>query len=207
VITDEALARPRRLETVVEQALLAGAPAVQVRAKGATAAELFSMATRIVRLTRQAGALCFVNDRMDVAVAVGADGVHVGPDDVPVDALRMAAPPGFLIGASTDDPAEASELAAAGVDYIGCGTVYATTTKADAGAVIGLEGLARVASAVDVPVVGIGGITVGRSAEVATTRAAGVAVVGAVMTAADIGAVVSGLLAPWQARRTPRESK
>jgi thiamine-phosphate pyrophosphorylase len=203
VITDGELARPRALDSVIEEALLAGAPAVQVRDKDATAAELFAIASRIVRLTRRAGALCFVNDRMDVALAVGADGVHVGPDDVPVGALRRAAPPGFLIGASTDDPARAKELAATGVDYIGCGAVYATTSKADAGTVIGLEGLVRVAAAVAVPVVGIGGITVGRSAEVAETPAAGVAVIGAVMTAADVAAAVAGLLAPWSARRAP----
>ena len=197
VITDEGLARPRSVEAVVAAALDAGAPAIQLRAKEATARTLLEVGGRLLRLTRDAGALLFVNDRVDVALALGADGAHVGPDDLPVAALRAAVPGGFLLGASADDPHVARRLVADGADYIGCGTVYATSTKADAGEVIGLEGLERVARAVDVPVVGIGGVTVERSAEVAGTGAAGVAVVGAVMAAEDPGAAVRGLLAAW----------
>lgn len=201
VITDAALAHPRSVEEVVAAALAAGAPAVQLRAKSATARELLDLGGRLRQLTRDAGALLFVNDRVDVALALGADGAHLGPDDLPVAALRAAVPPGFLLGASTDDPEVARRLVADGADYIGCGTVYATSTKPDAGEVIGLEGLERVARSVDVPVVGIGGVTVERSAEVAGTAAAGVAVVEAVMAAEDPGAAVRGLLAPWVGRR------
>jgi thiamine-phosphate pyrophosphorylase len=197
VVTDPELARPRSVLDVVTAALGAGAPAVQVRAKGASARELLELGRQILPLARERGALLFVNDRLDVALALGADGVHLGPNDLPVAAARRAMGEGFLIGASTDDPEVARRLVAEGADYIGCGAVYATSTKKDAGDVIGLEGLDRVARAVNVPVVGIGGITVARSAEVATTRAAGVAVVGAVMAAADAAAAVKGLLAPW----------
>jgi thiamine-phosphate pyrophosphorylase len=187
---------------VVAAALAAGAPAVQVRAKDASARELLELGRAILPVARASGALLFVNDRLDVALALDADGVHLGPDDVPVAAARRTAPEGLLIGASTDDPDVARQLVADGASYIGCGTVYATTTKADAGDVIGLEGLDRVARAVDIPVVGIGGIDAQRAAEVAAhTRAAGVAVVGAVMRAADVHAAVRGLLAPWRARR------
>jgi thiamine-phosphate pyrophosphorylase len=200
VITDADLARPRAVEDVVREALAAGAPAVQLRAKHASAKELLDLGRRVQPFAREAGALLFVNDRVDVALALGADGAHVGPDDLPLSAVRRTVPPGFLVGTSTDDPWVARRLAAEGADYIGCGTVYPTSTKPDAGEVIGLDGLDRVARAVDVPVVGIGGITPERSAEVATTRAAGVAVVGAVMAADDVAAVVRGLLAPWAAR-------
>jgi thiamine-phosphate diphosphorylase len=160
----------------------------------------------LLPIVHEAGALFLVNDRLDVALAIGADGVHVGPEDLSVDAVRRAVSgaPGarlgasFILGASTDDPERARSLAEAGADYIGCGTVYATTTKADAGPVIGIEGLERVAEAVDVPVVGVGGIDAGRSAEIASrTRASGVAVVGAVMRAKDVGDVVRRLMAPW----------
>jgi thiamine-phosphate pyrophosphorylase len=186
---------------VVTAALAAGAPAVQARAKGASPRELYALAEGLLPLTRAHGALLFVNDRLDVALAAGADGVHLGPDDLPVAAARRAAPPGFLIGASADDVDVARRLEADGASYIGCGAVYATTTKPDAGDVIRIEGLDRVARAVDVPVVGIGGITIDRSAEVAShTRAVGVAVVGAVMTAADAASAVRGLLAPWGRR-------
>jgi thiamine-phosphate pyrophosphorylase len=184
---------------VVAVALAAGAPAVPVRAEDASARELLDLGRRILPLARDRNALVFVNDRLDVALALGADGVHLGPDDLPVAAARRAMGEGFLIGASADDPDVARRLVADGADYIGCGTVYATSTKRDAGAVIGLDRLDRVARAVSVPVIGIGGITVERSAEVATTRAAGVAVVGTVMQAGDVAAVVRGLLAPWSA--------
>ena len=186
---------------VVTSALAAGAPAVQLRAKAASARELLALGHAVLPAARERAALLFVNDRLDVALALGADGVHLGEDDLPVAAARRAAPDGFLIGASADDPDMARRLVADGANYVGCGTVYATTTKPDAGDVIGLEGLDRVARAVDVPVVGIGGITVERANEVAArTQAAGVAVVGAVMRAADVEAAVRGLLQPWKAR-------
>jgi len=137
---------------------------------------------------------------VDVALALGADGTHVGPRDVPVAALRRSVPEGFLIGASADAPDLARALVADGADYIGCGTVYPTRTKPNAGEVIGPEGLERVARAVRAPVIGIGGITVERSAEAATTGAAGIAVVGAVMSAPEVGQAVRGLLAPWSVR-------
>ena len=200
VVTDRDLARPRPIEDVVRAALAGGAPAVQLRAKDATARELLRLGRLVAPLVKEAGALLFLNDRVDVALALGADGVHVGPDDLPVAGLRGAVPRGFLIGASADDPDEARRLETEGADYIGCGTVYATSTKPDAGESIGLEGLDRVARAVDVPVIGIGGITVERSADVAKTRAAGIAVVGAVMRAVDVQAAVRGLLSPWSSR-------
>jgi thiamine-phosphate pyrophosphorylase len=200
VITDAALAAPRSVEDVVARALTAGAPAVQLRDKNASARELLMVGRHLLDLTRAAGALLFLNDRADVALALGADGVHLGPDDVPVAALRRAVPEGFLIGASADDAEVARRLVADGADYIGCGTVFATSTKPDAGDVIGLSGLERVAAAVAAPVIGIGGIDVARAAQVAQTRAAGVAVVGAVMRAPDVEAAVQGLLAPWAPR-------
>lgn len=192
------MAQPRSVAAVVGAALAAGAPAVQLRDKAASARELMALGRHVLPLARERGALLFVNDRLDVALALGADGVHLGPDDLPVAAARGAIGEGFLIGASTDDPDRARQLVADGADYIGCGAVYPTSTKRDAGEVIGLAGLDRVARAVTVPVIGIGGVTVERSAEVASTRAAGVAVVGAVMSASDVGAAVRGLLAPWK---------
>lgn len=201
VITDVEMASPRSLRDVVRAAVDAGAPAVQLRAKNMNAQELVAVGQELLPFVREAGALFFVNDRVDVALAIDADGVHVGPDDVPVRVLRPIVPRGFLIGASTSDPDEARRLVAAGADYIGCGTIYPTMTKADAGEAIGLEGLHRVVDAVDVPVVGIGGIDVARASEIAETGAAGVAAVAAVMGAQDITGAVWGLQAPWRSGR------
>lgn len=197
VLTDAALAAPRSVLEVVEAALEGGARAVQLRNKGDSARELLAVGSELRALTRAAGALLFVNDRLDVALALGADGVHLGPHDLPVAAVRGHAPRDFLIGRSADDPEVARRAVADGADYIGCGTVYATSTKEDAGEVIGLEGLRRVVDAVEVPVVGIGGITAQRAREVADTGAAGVAVVGAVMGAEDPKGATRALLAAF----------
>lgn len=197
VITDRVLAAPRSVVEVIGSAVQGGARAVQLRNKGDSARELLALGRDLRALTREAGALLFVNDRLDVALALDADGVHVGPDDLPVGAVRAVAPPGFLIGRSADEPEVARRAVEEGADYIGCGAVYATSTKPDAGDVIGLEGLGRVVRAVSVPVVGIGGITVERSVDVARTGAAGVAVVGALMGAARPAEVAQALLSPF----------
>jgi len=190
------MAAPRDLLRIVEAALGAGAPAIQLRDKTLGARELMELGTALRRLTCDAGALFFVNDRVDVALAVGADGVHLGPDDLPVAEVRRFVPEGFLIGYSTDDPGRALAAVREGADYLGCGTVWSTRSKEDAGSAIGPEGLARVARAVPVPVpvVGIGGITPERAPLLRDTGAAGVAVIGAVMGAADPAAAVRALL-------------
>jgi thiamine-phosphate pyrophosphorylase len=201
VITDSGLAAPRSVEWVVEESLRAGARAVQLREKRASARELLEKAHALRSLTRDWGALLFLNDRFDVALAAGADGVHLGPDDLPVRAVRGVAPPGFLIGHSTDIPEVARRAASDGADYIGCGAVFPTSTKAEAGTEIGVAGLARVAEAVDIPVVGIGGITSGGARRIAEdSGAAGVAVISAVMGVQDPGEAVRALLGPFQGR-------
>lgn len=200
VITDSAAAAPRPVEEVVREALAGGARAIQLRAKKATGRELLGMARRLRGLTKSSGALLIVNDRMDVALAASADGVHLGAEDLSVAAVKTAAPPGFLVGFSTDDPEEAVRAEAEGADYLGCGAVWATSTKDVGDEAIGIDRLDQVCRTVRIPVVAIGGITPARALEVARTRAAGVAVVGAVMAAADPRAVVSALLEPFLRR-------
>ena len=194
VITDRALAAPGDVLDVTEEALRTGAPAVQLREKHLPPRDVAPTARRLRAVAHAAGALFFVNDRLDLALAVGADGVHLGPDDLPVPAARRMAPPGFLIGYSADEPAAAADAVAAGADYVGCGAVYPTGTKAEAGAAIGLSGLEAVVQAVEAPVVGIGGITADRAAAVLGTGAAGCAVVSAVMAAPDPALVVQAFL-------------
>lgn len=207
VITDKGLAAPRSVESVVEECLDAGARAIQLRDKGATPRELLEQALTLRPLTQRWGALLFINDRFDVALASGADGVHLGPDDLPVAQVRRAAPPGFLIGHSTDMPQVARKAEEDGADYIGCGAVFHTSTKKDVGEVVGVEGLARVASAVSIPVVGIGGIGPEGATQIAReTKAAGVAVVGAVMGSPRATTVVRELLRPFQAKSSPKPS-
>ena len=198
VITDSHISAPRSVANVVRSALDAGAPAIQLRAKGLSARDMAELGRKLRELTDTVGALLLVNDRFDVACAVGADGVHVGPDDVPVSALRHIAPKGFVIGASADQPAEAQRLVSDGADYIGCGTIYPTLNKLDAGEPIGLAGLQAVVDAVEVPVIGIGGIDAEGAREIAKhTSAVGIAAIGSIMGARDPGAEVSALLSPF----------
>ena len=177
VITDRRLSHPRTVEEVVTLALEGGARAIQLRDKDAGAREMLASAQRLRELTRAFEALLFINDRIDVALAVEADGVHLGPDDVPVAVVRSVVPQGFLIGHSTDLPEVARRAQDEGADYLGCGTVYPTSSKEDPGEVIGLGRLQEVVRSVDIPVVGIGGIDASKAAEVAETGCAGIAVI------------------------------
>lgn len=183
----------RGLAQVVTECVEAGATAIELRDKLATARELLEQADTLVESVHAAHALFLVNDRLDVALACGADGVHLGPEDVPVAAARRVVPPGFLIGYSTDDPLEAATAAADGADYLGVGAVYGTLSKEGlADEAIGPARVAEVLAAAGLPGLGIGGITVANAAEVAATGA-GVAVLGAVMDAPDPGVAVREL--------------
>lgn len=184
----------RTLAEVVEQCLAAGATAIQLRDKGATARELYEQGLELGPLVRRYGALFIINDRADVAVALAADGVHLGPDDVPVVAVRKVWP-NLLIGYSTDDPAEGRRAAAEGASYLGIGAVYGTSSKAGlADEAIGTDRVAAVMRASGRPAVGIGGITPLNAAAVAATGA-GIAVLGAVMNARRPGEAVRRLRA------------
>lgn len=183
------------LRDVVAECLEAGCPAIQLRDKTATAGELYGLGLELRELARAHDALLFVNDRWDVGVACGADGVHLGPDDIPVREVRRKVPPGFLIGFSTDDPDTGREAARDGADYLGVGAVYGTSSKQGLEEeAIGPERVGEVALASPVPCVGIGGIAPGRAGAVVAVGA-GVAVLRAVMNARRPGEVVSSLLA------------
>jgi thiamine-phosphate pyrophosphorylase len=196
VVTDAACGEGRALVEVVRAALVGGAPAIQLRAKVEPTRDTVALAERLLVETRRAGALLFVNDRVDVALAVGADGAHIGDDDLPLPAARRIVPEGFLLGRSVETPAQAATAVREGADYIGVGPVFATLSKADAGPAIGTEGVRAVcAAAGGVPVVGIGGIDSSNARAVAAAGAAGVAVIRAVMLAPDPAAASESLLA------------
>lgn len=204
VVTSPRPACSRPLREVVAACVAAGATAIQLRDKQASGAELLELASELRRCLQGSDALFLVNDRLDVALAAGAAGVHLGPDDLPVAAARAVVPAGFVIGYSTDDPEEARRAAAAGADYLGIGAVYGTETKP------GLEheaiGPARVAAvlrAAALPGVGIGGITPDNAGPV-IRAGAGVAVLSSVMAAPDPAAAVRALRAAIaEARRHP----
>jgi thiamine-phosphate pyrophosphorylase len=181
--------------SVVAVALAAGAGTIQVRVPdSATDRDCYDLAARVLDLCRAAGALCLVNDRLHIALAVGADGGHVGADDLPVAAARRILGPAAVLGATARDPDTARRAVADGASYLGVGPAYATSTKDGLPDPIGPAGVAAVARAVNVPVIAIGGVTVDRVGELRGAGAYGVAVVGAVCAAADPGQATKLLL-------------
>jgi thiamine-phosphate pyrophosphorylase len=203
VITDRVLSG-RSHEAQAEAAIAGGATAIQLRDKTAPARVLVEVGERLAALCRARGVVFIVNDRADVAMACGADGVHVGEDDLPVAAARRLLGPGKIVGASAGTVEAARRAEAEGADYLGVGAVFSTGTKADAGDAIGLEALARIVRAVRIPVVGIGGITVENAAAVIRAGAAGVAVVSAVVAQPDIAAAARALRAQVDGARARR---
>jgi thiamine-phosphate pyrophosphorylase len=194
VIADVGVAQARDLVQIVEAAIAGGARAIQLRAKHGSAREMAELGRRLSYLTRRSSGLLFINDRVDVAMAIGADGAHLGDDDLPLSAARAIAPAGFLLGRSVDTPDEARAAERDGADYVGAGPVYSTYTKVDTGPVIGPDGLAAIRSATPLPVVGIGGIDPINAEQVAGTGAAGVAVIRGIVAAADPRAATAAML-------------
>jgi thiamine-phosphate pyrophosphorylase len=171
------------------QLLAAGPCCLQLRAKGATAAALAAAARAVLPQARAAGVPFCVNDRLDVALAVGADVVHLGQDDLPIaDALTVrarAGRPDLAIGLSTHNRAQALAAVRAGADYIGLGPIYGTGSKLNPEPVLGLIALAEICREVKIPIVAIGGITLDRAPAIASAGASAAAVIAAVATAAD----------------------
>jgi thiamine-phosphate pyrophosphorylase len=199
LITDT---RPDREPLAVVEAALGVAGehlAVQVRVEDdATDREAYELAARVRALCAEARAICLVNDRLHVALAVGADGGHVGALDLPVDAARRVLGPYAILGATAREPATARAAVDAGASYLGVGPAYATRTKDGLPTPIGVEGVAAVARAVGVPVIAIAGVTAERIPELRAAGAHGVAVIGALSQAPD---PVEATKALWDALR------
>lgn len=194
LVTDEACLHGRPLLECVEEALAAGVTLVQYRAKAADGGVLYAEACRLKELCDKYGVPLIINDRLDIALAVGAAGVHLGQDDLPCAVARRLLGEDFIIGVSAHNPAEAVQAVSEGADYLGCGAVFGTATKHDV-AKLGLENLRAIRKAVAVPMVGIGGITADNYAEVLATGADGAAIVSGILAQDDISAVVKKLVA------------
>jgi thiamine-phosphate pyrophosphorylase len=187
VLTNHALSRGRDLLTVANAAIEGGATVIQLRDKKGSTRQLVEQGLTLRRLTRERGVLFIVNDRIDVALAVDADGVHIGQDDdMPVHLARQLLGPGRILGISAGNPAEGEAAIAAQPDYLSIGPIYATFTKTDAGSAIGTRLIADLCRRCNIPLIGIGGITAENAAEVVRAGAVGVAVITAVVSADDI---------------------
>lgn len=191
VLTDAGLSRGRSHFEIVEAALAGGATAIQFRDKHLATREYLEVGQRLRQLCRQTGATFIVNDRLDLALALQADGVHLGPADLPPETARRLVPPDFLIGVSVDNVAEALAAVEQGANYLGAGPVFPTRTKLDTGPVMGPDGLAAIVRAVAVPVVGIGSISAANLPQVIASGAAGAAIISAAVGAADVRQAVA----------------
>lgn len=199
-ITDPDCGYGRELVTVVRAALRGGVRAVQLRAKHESTRDQVELGRRLRVETSDVGALLFVNDRVDVAMVIGADGVHVGDDDLPLRAVRAIVPADFIVGRSVDTAEEARTAEDEGATYVGAGPVLGTPSKLDAAPPIGVIGIQRIAEATTLPVVAIGGIDATNAEAVSRAGASGIAAIRALMLAPDpeaaarklVGAVLAG---------------
>lgn len=192
LVTDDGCLQGRALIDCVREALDGGVTLVQYRAKTAASAEMYAEALQLKALCDSFKVLLIINDRLDIAMAVGAAGVHLGQDDLPCAAARKILGEDYLIGVSAHNPAEAKAALQSGADYLGCGAVFGTATKADVKK-LGTEGLAAICKAKGLPVVGIGGVTADNYREVRAAGADGAAIVSGILAQPDIRTTVEAI--------------
>jgi thiamine-phosphate pyrophosphorylase len=192
---------------VAEAALAGGARIIQLRDKRRDGGDLLDLARAITDRARRAGALFLINDRVDVAAAAGADGVHLGQTDLPVGAARAILGPSACVGISVESPEQARQAEDEGADYVGVGAIFGSHTKADAGEAVGLEHLRLVRAATRLPIVAIGGITAERVDAVIAAGADTVAVISAISATPDMRAAAEELVdrarRAWEADSDP----
>ena len=191
--TDRVLSLGRPLLEVVEEAIAGGITMLQLREKEATSREFYELALQIRELTKRHNIPLVINDRLDIALVVGADGLHIGQSDLPLEAVRRIAGKRLFVGVSASRIQEAKQAEAEGADYLGVGAVFPTGSKADAGEAIGLEGLRAICSAVTIPVVGIGGLGPSNAAAVMQSGALGIAVISAILSQQNVRAAAQKL--------------
>jgi len=193
LVTDRRLARGRSTLDIVQAAVSGGVTCVQLREKDCSTLEFIEQALAIKNFLVARKVPLVINDRMDVALAAAADGVHLGQSDMPLEMARKIAGPSMRIGISAESVQDAVEAEKGGADYLGVSPVYTTPTKTDTVPPLGLEGLREIRKGVEIPLVGIGGLNKSNAAEVIRNGADGVAVVSAIVAADDPGASAMNL--------------
>lgn len=185
LVTDRGLAQGRSLSDIVQAAVTGGVSCVQLREKNCSTRQFIEEARVLRSILQPLQVPLIINDRIDVALAARADGVHLGQDDMDIRDARKLAPESFIIGISAESFQDAIRAEWQGADYIGISPVFSTSTKLDTAPPLGLAGVRLIRSAVKLPIVGIGGINSGNAASVIAAGADGVAVVSAIVSAGD----------------------
>ena len=204
IILDPSICPDRPLHSVLIQSAQAGAQIFQYRNKTASMKESYVEALILRKTAAEEGVLFIVNDRCDLALAVDADGVHLGQDDLPIDYVRKLMGSEKLIGLSTHSADQVKEADALKPDYIGFGPIFTPGSKRDHDPVVGMKGLRSIRSLTSLPIFAIGGIQVDQVGELVQAGADGVAVISAILRAQDVGHAVKSFLArmPGQASST-----
>jgi len=185
LVTDRGLARNRSMLEIVRAAVQGGVTCVQLREKECSTLDFIEQAFTIKDFLKSRGVPLIINDRVDVALAIEADGVHLGQTDMPLEIAKKIVGDSMIIGISAESLADALEAEKGGADYLGVSPIYATPTKTDTAPPLGLEGLRAIRAAVNIPLVAIGGINRDNSAAVIQNGGDGLAVVSAIVTADD----------------------
>ena len=184
LVTDHRNTNDEEFLNIIEEAIKGGTTIVQLREKTASTKEFYQLALKVKEITSKYDVSLLINDRIDIALAVDSDGVHIGQDDMPADIARKIIGKDKILGVSASTVAEAKKAEADGADYIGSGAVFPTATKDDADSVSKLQ-LKEIVYSIDIPVVAIGGITLENAASLKDTGIAGFSVVSAIMSAKD----------------------
>ncbi len=192
LVTDRVLMSSASIEESVEQAIMGGCTLVQLREKTVSSRDFYETALRVRKITRRLGVPLIINDRVDIALAVNADGIHVGQNDLPADVVRQIIGPERIVGVSAGNLAEALSAVEAGADYLGVGAMYATDTKEDAD-VVSMEELRRIREAVNLPIVVIGGINKKNAPYFGAIGMDGLAVVSAIVAQMDVSSAAREL--------------
>lgn len=198
LITDRELAGSKNFFIAVRRALAGGVSLLQVREKYVSSREFYNIGIELKKLAAEFAVPMIINDRADIAVAVDADGVHVGQDDLPLETIRRIIGQDKILGYSVSNIEEALYGEKMGADYLGAGPVYPTGSKQDAGAAIGVEGLKAIKGSVKIPVVGIGGIGTNRLSQVKDTGIDGISVISAILSQDDTYRAAKELSGLWK---------
>jgi len=199
LVTDRMILGTRDFFQSIEEALKGGVTLVQLREKEISSAQFYHLAVKMKELTHAYHVPFIINDRLDIALAVDADGLHIGQDDLPLPVARKLLGPDKILGYSVSTIEEARYGEQNGADYLGAGTVFWTGSKSDIGEPIGLEGLQQIHKAVSIPVVAIGGIGAANLPAVKSTGIDGVSLISAILGQADIETASRNLINLWNA--------
>lgn len=198
LVTDRGILKGRDIFEAVEEALIGGVTLLQLREKDVSSLDFFNIALKMKALAKKYNVPFIINDRLDIALAVDADGLHIGQSDLPLEVTRKLLGENKILGYSVGNLEEAIYGEKHGADYLGAGPIFPTGSKADAGSPIGVQGLTELKKAVSLPIVGIGGISLSNLKDVKKSGIEGISLISAILGRSDIQAASRELINAWK---------